>query len=165
LAAPDTVCAGYAQSRAGTEPLLRQDLAKARQLVKESGYDGRPVVVFNVTGITALSAAALVSRDLLQQIGFNVDLQAVDWSTNLARRAREDPPAQGGVQPDPHLVDGGRRDQSAVHAGISGAGASAWFGWPENGEIERLRPSGCARPIRPGASTSPTRSSGSPSTR
>ena len=54
------------------------------QLVKESGYDGRPVMVIHVTDIALLNGAALVTRELLTQIGFNVDLKAMDWSTNLA---------------------------------------------------------------------------------
>ena len=37
------------------------DLTRARQLVKESGYDGRPIVVIQVTDIAFLSAAAIVS--------------------------------------------------------------------------------------------------------
>lgn len=133
------LCDGPFESKVGTEPLQKQDLAKARQLVKESGYDGRPVVVLQVTDIQALSAVALVTRDLLQQIGFNVDLQAVDWSTNLARRAKKDPPAQGGWNVIHTWWTGADVANPAVHAGVSGAGATAWFGWPENGQIEKLR--------------------------
>ena len=38
-------CKGPHATKAGAEPLMSPDLARARQLVKESGYDGRPVVV------------------------------------------------------------------------------------------------------------------------
>jgi peptide/nickel transport system substrate-binding protein len=132
-------CGSPLESTAGADPLLKQDLARARQLVKESGYDGRPVVVFNVTDIAVLSAAALVTRELLTQIGFTVDLQAVDWSTNLARRARKDPPDKGGWNVIHTWWVASDVINPAVHAGISGAGAAAWFGWPENGQIEKLR--------------------------
>jgi peptide/nickel transport system substrate-binding protein len=133
------LCGGPYESKVGAEGLLKPDLAKARQLVKESGYDGKPVVVLHVTDIQALSAVALVTRELLQQAGFNVDLQAVDWSTNLARRAKKDPPAQGGWNVIHTWWTGADVANPAVHAGVSGAGAGAWFGWPENGEIEKLR--------------------------
>jgi peptide/nickel transport system substrate-binding protein len=133
------LCGGPYESKAGAEGLARQDLARARQLVKESGYDGKPVVVLHVTDIQALSAVALVTRELLQQAGFTVDLQAVDWSTNLARRAKKDPPAQGGWNVIHTWWTGADVANPAVHAGVSGAGATAWFGWPEHGEIEKLR--------------------------
>ncbi len=133
------LCGGPYDSKVGAEALAKQDLAKARQLVKESGYDGRPVVVLQVTDIQALSAVALVTRELLQQVGFNVDIQAVDWSTNLARRAKKEPPAQGGWNVIHTWWTGADVANPAVHAGVSGAGASAWFGWPENGQIEKLR--------------------------
>jgi len=133
------LCGGPYDSKVGTEGLVKQDLARARQLVKESGYDGKPVVVLQVTDIQALSALALVTRELLQQIGFNVDIQAVDWSTNLARRAKKEPPAQGGWNIIHTWWTGADVANPAVHAGVSGAGGSAWFGWPENGQIEKLR--------------------------
>jgi peptide/nickel transport system substrate-binding protein len=131
-------CGGPYESKAGAEPIMKQDLAKARQLVKESGYDGRPIVVIHVTDIQLLNGAALVTRDLLQQIGFNVDLQAMDWSTNLARRARKEPPGQGGWNILHTWWMASDVLHPAVHFGVSGAGAGAWFGWPEVGQIETL---------------------------
>jgi peptide/nickel transport system substrate-binding protein len=132
-------CGGPWESTAGIEPIQKQDLTRARELVKQSGYDGRPIVVLHVTDIQTLSAVALVSRDLLQQIGFTVDLQAVDWSTNLARRAKKEPPAQGGWNIIHTWWTAVDVINPAVHAGVSGAGASAWFGWPEIGQLEKLR--------------------------
>src|SRR5882724_183142 len=80
----------------GAEPLIKHDLARARQLVKESGYDGRPVVVIHVTDLVFLSYAAIVTRRRLESIGFNVQLREMDWSTTLAVRARKEPPEKGG---------------------------------------------------------------------
>jgi hypothetical protein len=31
--------------------MMEHDLTRARQLVKESGYDGRPIVVLHITDI------------------------------------------------------------------------------------------------------------------
>ena len=66
---------------------MRQDLDRARQLMKESGYDGRPVVVLDPTDRPEIHGTALVTQELLSKIGVTVDLQAVDWSTLLSRRA------------------------------------------------------------------------------
>ena len=44
------------------------------------------------------------------------------------------------------------------HFGLSGAGARAWFGWPDIPQLEKLVTGGCARQIKPNGSSSPTRS-------
>ena len=70
-------CGGPFDSAAGAPD--KPDLAKAKALVKESGYDGRPIVVLDPSDIALTHGAALVTRELLTQVGFNVDLQAMDW--------------------------------------------------------------------------------------
>jgi peptide/nickel transport system substrate-binding protein len=130
-------CAGPYASKVGAEPIAKQNLERARQLVKESGYDGRPVVVIHVTDIALLNGAALVTRELLQSIGFNVDLKAMDWSTNLATRARKDPPDKGGWNVLHTWWMAADVMHPAVHFGVSGAGAGAWFGWPDIPQIEK----------------------------
>ena len=129
-------CGGPFETGAGA---VKQDVNKAKQLLKDSGYDGKPVVVLDPTDIPLTHGAALVSRELMTQVGFNVDLQAMDWSTVVARRAKKDPPAQGGWNVLFTWWIASDVINPAVHAGISGAGSSAWFGWPENGRIEELK--------------------------
>ena len=82
------------ESKAGAP--ARPDLDKARQLMKESGYDGRPAVVLDPTDRPELHGAALVTRELLTKIGVAVDLQAMDWSTLVSRRAKKEPPSRAG---------------------------------------------------------------------
>jgi peptide/nickel transport system substrate-binding protein len=130
-------CGGPLETAAGAP--AKPDLARARQLVKESGYDGKPVVVLDPSDIALTHGAALVTRELLTQIGFNVDLQAMDWSTVVARRAKKELPAQGGWNMLFTWWIASDVINPAVHAGISGAGAGAWFGWPENGRMEELK--------------------------
>ena len=46
-------CGGPYETRLGAAPIVEHDLAKARQLVQESGYDGQPIVVLpSLTGST-----------------------------------------------------------------------------------------------------------------
>jgi peptide/nickel transport system substrate-binding protein len=118
--------------------LAKQNLERARQLVKESGYDGRPITVVHVTDIAMVSGAALVTRELLSSIGFNVDLKAMDWSTNLAVRAKKDPPDKGGWNILHTWWMAADVMHPAVHFGVSGAGPGAWFGWPEIPQLETL---------------------------
>jgi len=131
-------CNGPYSSKVGAEALAKQNLERARALVKESGYDGRPVTVIHVTDISLLNGAALVTRDLLTQIGFTVDLKAMDWSSNLATRARKDPPDKGGWNVLHTWWMAADVMHPAVHFGISGAGPGAWFGWPDIPQLEKL---------------------------
>jgi peptide/nickel transport system substrate-binding protein len=89
-------CRGPYATHAGAEPIMKPDLDRARQLVKESGYDGRPIVILHVTDIAHQNGAAVVTRRRLESIGFNVDDKTMDWSTNLTMRARKEPPSKGG---------------------------------------------------------------------
>src|SRR5207247_9058715 len=116
-------CGGPFESAAGGPG--KPDLGRARQLVKESGYDGRPVVVLDATDIALTHGSALVTRELLSQIGFNVDLQAMDWSSVVARRAKKEPPGHGGWDPLFTWWIASDVINPAVHAGISRAGCGA----------------------------------------
>jgi peptide/nickel transport system substrate-binding protein len=131
-------CGGPFASDIGAEPMVRHDLTKARQLVRESGYEGHPVVVLHVTDRPNLNAAAIVTRQRLEAIGFKPILKPMDWSTSLVVRARKDPPDKGGwnlLHTWFYAVD---VMNPAVHFAISGAGERAWFGWPDVPQIETL---------------------------
>ncbi|MGH7389150.1 MAG: ABC transporter substrate-binding protein [Candidatus Rokuibacteriota bacterium] len=132
-------CGGPWESGAGAEALAKPDLARARRLVKASGYDGRPVVVLDPTDYPIAHGAALVTRELMTEAGFTVDLQAMDWSAVAARRARKEPPGQGGWNVLFTWWIAADIVNPAVHVGISGAGGGAWFGWPDHGRMEALR--------------------------
>ena len=64
--------------------------------MKESGYDGPPVVVLHITDTVSSTPPSIVTRQRLESIGFKVILKAMDWSTNLVVRARKEPPDKGG---------------------------------------------------------------------
>jgi peptide/nickel transport system substrate-binding protein len=131
-------CGGPYATRAGADPMIKHDLARARQLVKESGYDGRPVVLIQVLDRPLLKDAALVTRRRLESIGFNVDLKAMDWSTNLAVRASKEPPDKGGWNLLHTFWFAADVISPAVHFGVSGAGPRAWFGWPDIPQLDKL---------------------------
>ena len=74
----------------------KPDLEKARALVRELGYDGRPVVLIGGSDVLPYQRMSLITADLLKRIGMNVDMQLSDWGSVAARRAKKDPPSQGG---------------------------------------------------------------------
>jgi peptide/nickel transport system substrate-binding protein len=131
-------CGGPYTTRIGAAPIVEHDLAKARQLVQESGYDGRPIVVLQPTDRPIMNAAAVVTRQRLESIGFRVILKTMDWSTNLIVRARREPPDKGGWNLLHTWWQAADVANPAVHFGVSGAGPRAWFGWPEVPQLEKL---------------------------
>jgi peptide/nickel transport system substrate-binding protein len=131
-------CGGPYATNIGAEPIIEHNLIRARQLVKESGYDGQPIVVLHVTDIPFLNAAAIVTRQRLESIGFKVILKAMDWSTSLVVRARKDPADKGGWSLLHTWWSAVDVANPAVHFGISGAGLRAWFGWPDIPQLEKL---------------------------
>jgi peptide/nickel transport system substrate-binding protein len=117
----------------------RADLDRARQLFKESGYDGRPVVVLDPTDSPYAHAPALVTTEVLKSIGATVDLQGMDWSTMVQRRAKKEPPLQGGWNVFHTWATAFDVMTPAVASVLSGAGDKAWFGWPTSEPMEKLR--------------------------
>jgi peptide/nickel transport system substrate-binding protein len=131
-------CGGPYATTVGAEPIIEHDLSKARQLVQESGYDGRPIVVLHVTDISFLNAAAVVTRQRLESIGFNVVLRGMDWSTMQVARSRKEPPDKGGWNLFHSWLHGSNIINPAVHIGIAGGGQRAWYGWPDVPQLEKL---------------------------
>jgi peptide/nickel transport system substrate-binding protein len=90
------ICGSPNGTEVGSEDYRKPDLDKARALLKESGYAGQPIVLIGGSDIPAYQQMSLVTADLFKRIGINVDLQLSDWGTVSARRAKKDPPLQGG---------------------------------------------------------------------
>src|SRR3546814_19076824 len=57
---------------------------------------GENVVILHMTDITVTNAATLVTAQNLREVGFNIELQAMDWSTVTSRRAVKEPLDKGG---------------------------------------------------------------------
>jgi peptide/nickel transport system substrate-binding protein len=117
----------------------RPDPERARALLKESGYDGSPVVLLDPTDIALLHGATLVARELLTRVGFNVDVQAMDWSTLVARRAKKESVKEGGWNLFHTWAISADTMTPAVNSAIAGTCERAWFGWYCSEAMERLR--------------------------
>ena len=131
------MCGGLPYESAAGAP--KPDLERARQLFKESGYDGRPVVVLDPTDTPYAHAPSLVTVEMLKSIGANPDLQAMDWSTMVARRAKKEAPTAGGWNVFHTWSTSFDTMTPAVSAVLGGEGEKSWFGWPTSPGIEKLR--------------------------
>jgi peptide/nickel transport system substrate-binding protein len=131
------MCGGLPYESAAGAPT--PDLGRARQLLKESGYDGKPIVVLDPADSPYAHAPALVTMEVLKSLGANVDLQSMDWSTMVARRAKKEPPAQGGWNVFHTWSTSFDTMTPAVSSVLGGGGDKAWFGWPTSEPMEKLR--------------------------
>ena len=72
------------------------DVNRARQLLRESGYNGEPVTLLQATNILYMTNAAQILAQELRAIGMNIQMVPMDWSGVVQRRAVKAPP---GVRP------------------------------------------------------------------
>ena len=72
------MCGTLLESYAGTAGLERPDFEKARSLLKEAGYDGRPVVFMQPSDLAANFNATVVIDDAMKKAGFKVQIDSLD---------------------------------------------------------------------------------------
>lgn len=65
------------------------DPAKAGELLKQAGYAKQPIRIMTSQQYDFLYKMSLVAQQNLQDAGFTVDLQVLDWATLLGRRGDE----------------------------------------------------------------------------
>ena len=105
-------CGGAYNTAIGAEPIMEHDLTKARQLVKDSGYDARPIVVLHVTDIPFLNAAAIVTRQRLEFNRLQGHPQSDGLVDELGRARTQGAARKRRLELASHVVVGGRRQQS-----------------------------------------------------
>lgn len=123
----------------GTNGLLEGNVEKARALLKEAGYDGRPIVVLQVSDIASLAKLGPVAKAQLERAGFKVDLRPADWQTHLARVMRKEPPEDRGWNVT--LASIGVLDvvNPVTSLFLNSACDKASVGWPCDARTEELR--------------------------
>jgi peptide/nickel transport system substrate-binding protein len=132
------VCGTPLATDKGFEDKLEGNVAKAKAILKNEGYDGSPVVLLYATD-TNTGRLTPILKALLERAGFTVDMQAMDWNTVVARRTRKVPPSAGGwsgflttwVSAD--VLD------PVMSAFVGASCEKAAIGWPCDARIEELR--------------------------
>ncbi len=133
------VCGAAYGSEAGSE-VYKPDIAKAKQLLAESGYKGEKIVVINTKEIPVIGALTTVAIPKMREIGLNVEEQMVDWSTFIGRIQKKDPIDQGGWN---FFTTNGTG--MTAHHPLTNLGTPMhcdgknWFGWPCDEATEKLR--------------------------
>lgn len=134
------MCGSPNESTAGDKGYLEGNMDAAKKMLEEAGAVGAKVVLMQSTDIPLLNNAALVTAQTLRDLGFNVEMQAMDWSTLTSRRAMKEAPDAGGWNIFHTYATGADAQSPVTHIGTSGGGVErAWFGWPTDPKTEELR--------------------------
>jgi len=127
-------------SHAGLEVLSGpRDEALAKRLIAESGYAGEKIVMLAATDRLVYNQMMQVARDLFVRLGLNVDFRPMDWGSVVAKRTSREPVEQGGWSCFITQIEGVAACTPGGSFELRGSGAKAWFGWPDDPELERLR--------------------------
>jgi len=127
-------------STVGMENVLNGNAQKAREMLKEAGYDGTPVVLLQPSDLDVIKQLPVVAKAQLEKAGFKVEVQSMDWTTMVNRLVtKKGPPSEGGwnafgtswVQVD--ILDPLMTPYLAANCDKARAG------WPCDEGIEKLR--------------------------
>jgi peptide/nickel transport system substrate-binding protein len=116
-----------------------KDYAKLKTDLVAAGYKGEKVVVLAASTIPTIYAEAQVAADVMQKIGITVDFVALEWGSVVARRASREPPDKGGWNIFFTYLGGFGNISPGPDIAIRASGNDAWFGWPNDPEMEALR--------------------------
>ena len=134
-------CGTPLATEVGADTLLKSgDIAEAKKLLAEAGYDGTPVVILAPTDVISLKPQPIVAAQLLRQAGFQVTVQSMDWQTENTVFASQKPPKDGGW--NMFFTNWGIADimNPVVNAPLNSKGRKGgWVGWPEDPQMEALR--------------------------
>lgn len=131
-------CGSTYDTNAGAEG-LKQNFDKAKQLLKEAGYNGEKIVVMDPTNVPILHAAITVTAQNMRKAGMNVEVQAMDVGTMIGRRTKKDAPDKGGWHIFYTQFQGMDVASPGSHLYISAPCLSGPPGWPCDAKIEELR--------------------------
>lgn len=67
---------------------VRHDLAAAKKLITDAGYKGEKIVMLANKRYPQSFNAAVVAQQMLQAAGLNVDIEVLEWATQLDRYSK-----------------------------------------------------------------------------
>jgi peptide/nickel transport system substrate-binding protein len=132
-------CGTPLANEAGSDVLKVHSIDRARAALKEAGYAGEKVVLIAPGDYPQINALSLVTADLVQRMGMNLELVSTDWGTLVQRRVSKEPVEKGGWSLIHTTSSGQSLTLPVFHLFLRANGDAAWFGWPKDTEIERLR--------------------------
>lgn len=118
-----------------------RDLAAAKAALREAGVDmSRPLVMLHVANAPGIAALGNVTRQLLIDLGFQVEMRAMDFQTFATARLNTKSVAEGGwnLAHTTNTVPDQGNPISNPFLVATGHPTAIW-GWPSDPQIEELR--------------------------
>jgi peptide/nickel transport system substrate-binding protein len=113
---------------AGKELYNQKNIEKAKELLKESGYNGEEVVILTSRDYAHHYNSAVATEQQLKKIGINAKLDVYDWATLLDRRGK---PEMWDIFYTAFPV------MATPHQYTFLDSRAEWPGWTNNPEIDR----------------------------
>jgi peptide/nickel transport system substrate-binding protein len=116
-------------------PAMDQDLAKAKDLVRQAGVEGQSVTIGTSSGLPALNSEALAFKAACEAVGLKVEMQNVSPSNYINYFI--DPKAWGSVDAFATTNYGDYADPSAFYKTIALKNGSQDFSGWENADVTK----------------------------
>ncbi len=101
---------------------------KAKRLLQEAGYKKEPIRFMTTQEYKWMYDFALLSKQQLEDVGFNIDLQVVDWATLVKRR-------NNSKEYDVFTTGMGSFYDPTHHIYLT----ASWPGWTTDEDIQKLQ--------------------------
>jgi peptide/nickel transport system substrate-binding protein len=125
---------------AGMEALTRRrGTDEIKAMLAEAGYGGERIVFMHPTDQASYDPMAAVATAAFRKVGLNIDDQHMDWGTIVQRRTSREPLDRGGWSIFPAGYPAAEYRDPVFASNLRGNGARAWFGWPDDPEMEAMR--------------------------
>jgi peptide/nickel transport system substrate-binding protein len=82
-------CGSTYSTNAGAETIEPRTIAAAKAALAKTKYKGEKITILQATDIEAPRVSAEVLAQTLRDVGFNVDLQSMDWGTVVSKRVNK----------------------------------------------------------------------------
>jgi peptide/nickel transport system substrate-binding protein len=77
---------GIFHTQVGVTGYNLKNKERARALLKEAGYTGQPIRWITTKEYDYMYNSAVIAKQQMEEVGFKVDLQVLDWATVVQRR-------------------------------------------------------------------------------
>jgi peptide/nickel transport system substrate-binding protein len=132
-------CGSPLENKGGSALLAGYDPKGAAAAFRAAGYKGEPITILHATDHVTINPLTQVMIQAMREAGLNLDIQAMDWGSVVQRRAKKEPPAQGGWNIFVTTSSGTSGANPIIHTWIGAACDRGLFGWPCDPEVEKLR--------------------------
>lgn len=134
------ICGTQNGIETGSDAYRKPDIARARQLLAESGYNGEKVVLLSSHDLDYIGALIDVAAYNLRELGINIDVAESDWGTLMTRRTNKNNPSSGGWNLFVTTTPGSSLFSPLINPVTDQTcGGGNYVGWPCDAKSEELR--------------------------